>query len=189
MYLAWVMEEIEHRKRLRRRDVWGARYLTFSCYRRAPLLGESWVRDRFVAELARAREACRFELIAWVVMPEHVHLIILPRDEAWPVARILRSLKIPLARDVIAVWKERGIVPDEIRVGDQTRFWQRGGGFDRNVRDRTELAKEIRYVHENPVKRGLVSSPVEWLWSSARWYEGREGIPIDDVGQWMGGFE
>lgn len=61
------------------------------------------------------------------------------------------------------------------------RFWQRGGGYDRNVRDRDELMEKIRYVHLNPVRRGLVERPEEWAWSSARWYDGDRGgvVPID----------
>ena len=60
-------------------------------------------------------------------------------------------------------------------------LWQRGGVFDRNVRDWDELRREARYVHQNPVERGLVADPLEWAWSSARWYAGQhEGqIPID----------
>jgi putative transposase len=142
-----------------------------------------WARDRFAAELARAHELCGFELIAWVVMPEHVHVIIMPDDEAWPVARILKSIKNPIAREAIPEWKRRGDpVLDELRVGERHRFWQAGGGFARNVREGAELAKEIDYIHNNPVKRGLVGRPTEWAWSSARWYAGeRDGvIEIDD---------
>lgn len=64
-----------------------------------------------------------------------------------------------------------------------TRYWQKGGGHDRNVRDEEELWEKVRYIHRNPVKRGLVREPWEWKWSSARWYAGeREGeIPIDTI--------
>jgi len=60
-------------------------------------------------------------------------------------------------------------------------FWQAGGGFDRNVRHEAEELRTIEYIHQNPVKRGLVREPVDWAWSSARWHVGmREGqVPID----------
>ena len=63
---------------------------------------------------------------------------------------------------------------------------RRGGGFDRNVRDMKELKKEIAYIHDNPVRRGLVEKSVDWKWSSARWYAGQtEGeIEIDPIGKW-----
>jgi putative transposase len=53
------------------------------------------------------------------------------------------------------------------------RFWQAGGGFDRNVRDMNAFCKEIRYIHLNPVRRGLVAKPEDWPWSSVRWWMGR----------------
>jgi hypothetical protein len=64
-----------------------------------------------------------------------------------------------------------------LRTGDgAVRFWQKGGGFDRNVRDMEEFCREVRYVHRNPVTRGLVERPEDWKWSSVRWWMGmREG--------------
>jgi len=68
------------------------------------------------------------------------------------------------------------------------RFWQDGGGYDRNIRDSRELERLINYIHENPVRRGLVKNAAEWYWSSAHdWLNGtdrgplqidRESIPI-----------
>jgi len=47
------------------------------------------------------------------------------------------------------------------------RFWQRGGGYDRNVVEADTLYRLIQYVHANPVRRGLCQRPEDWLWSSA----------------------
>ena len=52
------------------------------------------------------------------------------------------------------------------------RFWQRGGGYDRNIHTENELEEKIVYIHENPVRRGLVLQATDWRWSSARWYAG-----------------
>jgi putative transposase len=164
------------------------RYLTFSCQGRLALLGRAEIRDLFVALLAAARERCGFLLVAWVVMPEHVHLIILPDVRRWPVAKVCVALKQPLAQRMIRRWRElRAPILERIRCDDgRVRFWQAGGGFDRNIRDGAELKREIEYIHQNPVKRGLVEKPTDWAWSSARWYAGiREGqVPIDEIGRY-----
>ena len=61
------------------------------------------------------------------------------------------------------------------------RFWQRGGGYDRNLRSVADVHEKINYIHGNPVRRGLVGGPEEWLWSSYRsWMDGiDEPIRID----------
>lgn len=70
----------EHRRKMRRWETVSAvRYITFSCYRRMALMQSVALRDVFVESLGAAREKHRFRLIAWVVMPEHVHLMIVPR--------------------------------------------------------------------------------------------------------------
>jgi putative transposase len=53
-------------------------------------------------------------------------------------------------------------------------FWQTGGGFDRNITEPQTLESMIDYIHQNPVRRGLVERPSDWVWSSAGWYEGKE---------------
>lgn len=83
-----------------------------------------------------------------------------------------------VAKRVLARWRALE-APILERVASRTgpRFWQAGGGFDRNVRDEDELSREIRYVHENPVERGLVAAADAWPWSSIHWWMGRrEGV-------------
>lgn len=63
----------------------------------------------------------------------------------------------------------------------RTRFWQAGGGFDRNVRTDDEFLRELLYIHGNPVKRGLVFRPGDWRWSSASWYLGASTRPEIDA--------
>jgi len=58
------------------------------------------------------------------------------------------------------------------------RFWQRGGGYDRNARDERALGAMIEYIHANPVRRGLVREAAERPWSSAQWYDGRRDVPL-----------
>ena len=91
---------------LRRRDVPGtARFLTFSCYRRLRLFDNDRIKDRFVEVLTERLTAERLECIAWVVMPEHVHLIVHTEVEA-AVTRFLQTLKDRFAREVLARWRK-----------------------------------------------------------------------------------
>jgi putative transposase len=166
------------RKRMRRREVpGGTRFVTFSCQRRLPLLGHPSIRDLFACQLAAARREHGFELFAWVVMPEHAHLVVRPRREA-RLDEALRSLKTSVARLVVARWREIDApILERLRTGrGPVRYWQKGGGFDRNVRDLGEFCREVRYVHRNPVEQELVRNPEDWKWSSVRWWMGlREG--------------
>ncbi len=52
----------------------------------------------------------------------------------------------------------------------QQRFWQVGGGYDRNIISQKEMEEKIEYIHQNPVRRGLVKRATDWMWSSANWY-------------------
>lgn len=162
-----------------------ARFLTFSCAGRLPLFHDDASKRVFANALARARERYSFRLFAWVVMPEHVHLLLFPKLPEWPVERVLWGLKRGVAQSILHDWR---LARPEIirriheRTGD-TRFWMRGGGYDRNVWDSHELPEKIKYINDNPVRRGLVARPEDWAWSSARWYAGfREGgVTIDPV--------
>ena len=169
------------RKRMRRWEgTASARFVTFSCYRRLPLLGTDTIRDLFADRLAATRQQHGLQLFAWVVMPEHAHLLVRPMPGT-SLADALRSLKTSVAKRAIARWRELGApILEQLRIeGDSVAFWQRGGGFDRNVRDMTELCREVRYIHLNPVERGLVKAPEDWKWSSVRWWMGARDDEIE----------
>jgi putative transposase len=153
-----------------------ARFVTFSCYQRLPLLGDSRTRDAFAERLEAERVRLGFSVIAWVVMPEHVHLVIVPVDGA--LGPVLRGVKQGFSRMVLDRWRERSapVFGSLVDPRGVTRFWQRGGGYDRNIRDQKELVEKIRYTHENPVRRGLVQREEDWAWSSARDYRGGKGV-------------
>jgi putative transposase len=167
-----------HRKRLRRREASGrTRFMTFSCYRRLPLLNHPRIKDLFADALAVARTEHSFKLFAWVVMPEHVHLLLRPAEgTAW--GQIASSMKTRVARRVVARWRvlDAPVLSQLQRPEGGVRFWQHGGGFDRTVRDEPEFCRHVTYIHRNPVERGLVRTPQEWTWSSVRWWLGeRDG--------------
>ncbi|MCB9838891.1 MAG: transposase [Phycisphaeraceae bacterium] len=158
------------RKLLRRRERPSqARFLTFSCRHRLPLLGNAGIRDVFVAVMNEKIERARYELVAWVVMPEHVHLVVIPPPDAdSDAAGLLTAIKITHAQRVLSRWRAIN-APILTRIKEpsgRVRYWQPGGGFDRNVRDSQELINIVAYIHANPVKRGLVDRAELWRWSS-----------------------
>ncbi|HUS48268.1 MAG TPA: transposase [Phycisphaerae bacterium] len=164
---------------------WDAHELTFSCYQRRAFLSRDRTRQFLADAIVRARELHSFDLWAYVVMPEHVHLLIWPRNEAYSVSAILKAIKQSVSRRAIG-W---------LRVNDPSglanlatgqkhapyRFWQDGGGYDRNLRSAKALLRAIGYIHDNPVARGLVRRPEDWAWSSYRQWEfnGPGAISID----------
>ncbi|MCG3122635.1 MAG: hypothetical protein GIKADHBN_01027 [Phycisphaerales bacterium] len=155
----------------------GVRFITCSCQRRLPLFSNPGIAGLFVDAMVRARRKFGLELFAWVVMPEHIHMLVRPAESV-PLGPALHSLKMTVSKRVIPRWvARRASILDRIADGQgRPRFWQKGGGFDRNVRDDGEFCREVRYIHRNPVERGLVARPEEWRWSSVRWWMGlREG--------------
>src|SRR4051812_3350826 len=149
------------RKRCRRYDDPGhAHGLTFSCYRRLPLLSKDRSRSWLVDAIEEARRISRFDLWGYVIMPEHVHLLICPRPPSTGISQILWRIKRPVGRKAIAYlkstspdWLARLTVtrPDGTR---ERRFWQAGGGYDRNIIEPATAWKTVEYLHLNPVRRG-----------------------------------
>jgi putative transposase len=175
-----------HRKGCRRYNFPGhAHELTFSCFHNRPFLQSERARNYLVDAIVAAKVRHAFDLWAYVFMPEHVHLLICPRQETYSVAAILRAIKQPVARRVIIYL--RANKPEGLKwlASGQSRspyhFWQVGGGYDRNMTSVEMIRKAIQYIHANPVRRGLVAHPSDWLYSSARdWETGVSNLlPID----------
>jgi putative transposase len=162
-----------------------ARFLTFSCYRRMDLLGSEALRDEFVRSLGRAREKHAFLLHAYVVMPNHVHLLLHPERDGPGVTPILYSLKQSFAQRVIKRWRDIDApILSRIKTPQGSlRFWQQGGGYDRNIYSDDEMREKVEYIHANPVRAELVAKPTDWRWSSARWWADRceDAIPMDRI--------
>src|SRR5438105_1062800 len=113
-----------------------------------------------------------------VFMPEHVHLLLYPRRPKYDTRIILKRIKGPVGRQAVqylracdSEWLSRIAVKRGRRV--EHRFWQAGGGFDRNVTEPATALTMIEYFHANPVRRGLVKTAEEWKWSSAGWLAGK----------------
>src|SRR5215468_2343515 len=130
-------------------------FITFSCYGRAPLLGTARARDTFLLKLEQVRRWYGFYVVGYVVMPEHVHLLI-SEPETGSLAVVLQMTKQMVAR---ALRKPRSRDP----------FWQ-PRYYDFNVWSERKRVEKLRYLHRNPVVRGLVDEPSQWRWSSFRSY-------------------
>jgi putative transposase len=166
-----------------------AHELTFCCFRRYPFLKGERACKWLAESLDEARRKLEFAIWAYVFMPEHVHVLIHPRLPQYDIRLILKQIKEPVGRKAVkhlrdhdAKWLERIRVPHGKRV--EHRFWQAGGGFDRNVLEPQTLLAMIDYIHANPVRRGLVSRPEDWKWSSAGWHERKSCLKPDviDIG-------
>ncbi|MBM91750.1 MAG: hypothetical protein CMJ35_09090 [Phycisphaerae bacterium] len=174
-----------HRKLKRIESPNHIRFITFSCYRRLPFFQNDLIKDAFRDHLIHTRAKLGFHLHAWVIMPEHVHMLLWPNLERADVTTINWHLKRTFAKHVIERWQELDapILQDITTPSGTNRFWQHGGGHDRNIFTEYELQQKIDYIHMNPVVRGLVARPIDYKWSSMNWYAGhRENtIPIDPI--------
>ncbi|HRW54957.1 MAG TPA: transposase [Phycisphaerae bacterium] len=167
-----------HRKLVSHDDAAGeAHVLTFSCYQRLQLLRLDSRCELLAEAIDRATETQRYELIAYVFMPEHVHLLVFPGDGATGIAKLLFAIKRPFSFRVKKQMMADGDpILSELMIRDRPnhtsfRFWQAGPGYDRNIRQDSTLRKAIDYIHRNPVRRGLVDETGRWKWSSWRAYE------------------
>lgn len=147
-------------------------FITASCYRRQPHLGLPQNRDLFVRVLEQVRQRYRFVIVGYVVMPEHFHLLISEPEQANP-SVVVQALKLGVARRVQAAHKRRDKrkLQQEALWADPapSHFWQ-ARFYDYNVWSGRKRLEKLRYIHLNPVRRGLVEAPEQWRWSSFRAY-------------------
>ena len=157
-------------------------FLTFSCYQRLPLLGAGRARNLFVQALGKVRERYKFRLFGYVVMPNHVHLLISESSMATP-SMVLKVLKQRVSRDLR---RKRRALPGQMPLafpdgpGGLPRFWQ-PRFYDFNVWSKKKVREKLEYMHANPVTWRLVDHPRDWPWSSWSFYErGEKGLVTID---------
>ena len=162
-------------------------FATLSCYRRRPYLGTRRARDRFVKILDEVRSRHKFHIIGYVVMPEHVHLLISEPVKGDP-SKVLQVLKQKVSR--VLRGTSRRSTTGQMSLAfpeagaDAAAFWQRRF-YDFNVWSAKKVKEKLEYMHANPVVRGLVEHPRDWAWSSWSYYvKGEEGLlRIDILGE------
>ncbi len=152
-----------------------AHYLTFSCYKRLWLFKSPVLYKSFIDHLSNTHRSMYFKLYGFVLMPNHAHLLIFPQSET-SVSSILSKIKGPFAYQALRYLRDhQPDIHDKLKVvkGNKTtwRFWQAGGGYDRNIYSDEVFRRTIEYMHNNPVRKGFVEKPEDWKWSSVRYYQ------------------
>ena len=134
-------------------------FVRFCCYHRRLLFTSNASCRIFESALERVRHTYKLYVCGYVIMPEHVHLL-LSEPQRDTLADALKSLKQGVSRRLI---------------GDAEPFWQKRH-YDFNIRNYGQSVEKRRYIHRNPVKRGLCERPEDWPWSSFHHYaSGTEG--------------
>lgn len=176
---------MEEKRRHRRHcnDPGHAHELTFTCYRRFQFLKAERTCQWLVESIDEARQDLKFDLWAYVFMPEHVHLILRPRETGAEIESILKAIKAPVGSRAIKYLKQHAPewLPRLTRRRGRKKerlFWMSGGGYDRNVIEPAILLSMVEYIHRNPVRRGLVEDVADWRWSSAAWFLGVGESPL-----------
>ncbi len=173
----------------------GLHFITWSCYRRRPLLDTERTRDLLLAVLEVMRERYRFGVVGYVVMPEHVHMLISEPQIGDP-STVVQAVKLGFVRRVLSSQQNPHVsqrTRDPSAGSGQAmgcppapnRLWQRRF-YDFNVWSQRKEVEKLKYMHRNPVVRGLVEKPEDWKWSSYRAYAyGEDGlVRINDWKWW-----
>ena len=126
-------------------------FLTFSCIRHRPILGSPEARETFLTILERTRVLYEMAIHGYVIMPDHVHLLVSePEKATLSLAIQILKQRFSKTRPEQHVWEPRY--------------------YDFNVYSDDKRIEKLRYIHRNPVRRGLVDTPEDWPWSSFRSY-------------------
>ena len=116
------------------------------------------------------------ELAAFVFMPEHVHLLVVPLSSNPEIDRYLARIKQPFSKSIKELLLHtKSPLVDRLTVQERPgkicfRFWQEGPGYDRNLQREASVLAAIDYIHNNPVRRNLCEVAANWRWSSAAFY-------------------
>ncbi|MDE3062938.1 MAG: transposase [Acidobacteriota bacterium] len=125
-------------------------FLTFSCYKRQPLLAHRNGYSLMEQALERVRQTHKLVVAGYVLMPEHVHLLV-SEPCLGSLSAAIQALKQETSK--------------KLKRPDEPHFWQRRY-YDFNVWSEGTTEEKLHYMHQNPVQRGLVAQPQDWRWSS-----------------------
>ena len=148
--------------------------MTFSCYNRSPLLAPSTSKRIFENALERVRRIFGLCVYGYVVMPEHVHLLLseplrpgAPLNPSGAPFKPSFGLNGEVSLADAAKSLKQGV--SRRLIGEAEHFWHKRY-YDFNIRNHSQFVEKLRYIHCNPVERGLCKKPEDWEWSSFRQY-------------------
>lgn len=154
-------------------------FIASSCFQRQALLGTARRRRLLLEILEQVRRRYNFVVVGYVLMPEHIHLLISEPERGTP-STVMQVLKQRFARRLLTEWRRRQspaqpyLWQEALAAG---HVWQRRF-YDFVVWSEAKRGEKLKYMHSNPVKRGLVLEPEQWLWSSYRYYAYGEIGPV-----------
>lgn len=159
-----------------------ARFITFCTHRKLPLLTNNIYRRIVTRSIDEVRTESGFKLLGYVIMPEHVHLVMVPRIDT-RAGDIIGELKMRSSMAIYNLMKKgKGDVRNRLMVRrsgkEKFALWQRRCD-DHNCRSDEAVWKAVEYCHNNPAKRGLVDGPERWIWSSYKWYQGDSSAVLE----------
>lgn len=152
-------------------------FITFTCYQRRKFLATVRSKNIVVEILGEVGDRFGFRLVGYVIMPDHVHLLISEPPSSTP-SKAMQVFKQRVSRKLRERKRRRGTQLQFVFAEEQAlplRFWQRRY-FDLNVYSRYKLRQKLDYMHANPVKEKLVEHPKDWPWSSWPPYVGRNAL-------------
>jgi putative transposase len=150
-----------------------ARFVTFSTYQRLPVLSTPRAGDIVTASIFEISRKNDLRLLAYVVMPEHVHLVVVPPITA-RIGPIIGELKLGSSIRIHEILQQqRSPLLGRLQVvrdGRSTFCMWKPRCYDHNCRTDSAVWEKVNYCHNNPVKRGLAATPADWPWSSHSYY-------------------
>ena len=133
--------------------------INFNCFRKRSILDTAEARDTFLKILEETRQKYHFEVVGYVVMPTHVHLLV-SEPESHPLSTAIQVLKQRFSRTRI-----------------ETEVWE-PRYYDFNVYSQKKRAEKLGYIHDNPINAGVASTYADWPWSSYNAYAGLDPGPV-----------
>lgn len=165
--------------RYRRADTPGGTYFfTVVTYRRQPILCDPPVREALRQAICEMRNRRPFVVDAWVLMPDHLHCIwTLPSGDA-DFATRWSLIKRQVSTACGEHYRRGEWLTDSKRKHRESTIWQRRY-WEHQIRNESDLARHLDYIHYNPVKHALCRQPQDWPWSTIHRYIGSGLLPAD----------
>lgn len=155
-----------------------AQFITFSCYHKYQLLIEIKPKNIFLKHLKEVCIKYNINILGYVIMPEHVHLVLYP-NQSVEMGLVIGEIKSKSAREILLLFKsQKNSLLTKLSVNDRLVFWQKRC-YDHNCRSIDIVKDRINYCHKIPVTKGLALTMEDWKFSSYRWYKNMDEVKLE----------